>query len=438
MSCFRLVLIKELKSMIRDPKLLITMLIVPLIITGAMYFFIVSLMQQTVQEALRPGGLVIVVDEDKGFWAKNFTEFLKLRKYNVVYADSLGEALQKYDSLDPLAIIVVLPGFSENITNEKVAHIEIILKLKSISISKISAIGKILDVISDYSENVSAIILREKGVNPEYTLSPVSSIVGMFVKEQFIQAENIDDIIGPLIMMNIFIPIIIVFLAGIIAQLSATSIAVEKEEKMLETLLSLPMNRLSFIVAKIAAATIAGLLGVFVYGGLMLWYFSSLASIGGNTQGAGQVASILNVVSSVYGTANVALLIVGLIGVVLLVLGLGILLALFVDDVRSAQIASSYIIMPMFFVVFVGLFLDVSSYSQIDRILLALIPMANIGLMQSYIFIDDAISIYVSVLSSYIYALIVMYIASRMINTEKIFTLKLFKKKRGLRFTSIK
>lgn len=430
MSGFKLVLTKELKSLIRDPKLLIAMLIVPLIITGTMYFIIGSFTQQAVKEAAKPGGLVIIVDEDKGFWARNFTSFLSQRRYSIVYADSITHALRLYDNLNPIGIVVIPLGFSQNITQGRISYLGVILKIKSISITSISTTSKIFNIIREYSINISSTILAQKNINPAYALSPITSITNVYIKGKAVHTTDINDIMGTLLMMNIFIPIIVLFLAGIVAQLSATSIAVEKEEKMLETLLSLPMNRLSFIVAKITASTIAGLLGAFIYGGLMIWYFSSLASIGGGSQGTSQLGNIINVLSSIYGSENIVLLILGLVSIVLFVLGLGVLLALFVEDVRSAQIASSYIILPLFFVMFIGLFLDISSYTHMSRMLLALIPIVNIGLMPSYIFIDDQVSIYIAIISSFIYAFLIMYIDSRLVNTEKIFTIKLFRRRR--------
>ncbi|ADI31774.1 ABC transporter permease [Staphylothermus hellenicus] len=430
MSGFKLVLIKELKSLIRDPKLLIAMLIVPLIITGAMYFMIVSFTEQAVKEAEKPGGLVIIVDEDKGFWAKNFTSFLTQRRYSIVYADSVGDALKLYDNLNPVGVVVIPPGFSQNITEGKIGYLGVVLKLRSISLTSISSSNKIFNIIRKYSINISATILAREGINPAYALSPITSIANVYIRGRLIQATNINDVMGTLLMINIFIPIIVLFLAGIIAQLSATSIAVEKEEKMLETLLSLPMNRLSFIAAKITASAIAGLLGAFVYGGLMIWYFSSLTSVEGGSRGTNQLGYIIDIMSNIYGLENITLLILGLIAIVLFVLGLGVLLALFVEDVRSAQIASSYIILPLFFVMFIGLFLDISGYTQLSRMLLALIPIVNIGLIPSYIYIGDQTSIYIAIISSFIYAFLIMYIDSRLVNTEKIFTIKLFRKRR--------
>jgi ABC-2 type transport system permease protein len=430
MGTYGNILVKELKSMIRDPKIIIAMLIVPLIITGIMYAVIISYMHQTVKEVITPGGIVIVIDNDHGYWAKNLTNYLERSKFRIIYSGSLDEAIREYGKLDALGIIIIPDGFSKNISSNMRAYLNIYFVIRSPSIQSISRNSKLLGIIDQYASNVSAYIIRSMGGSPEYVLSPINNRLGVYVKGRVFSAKNLEAITGSIVLTNIFVPIIVIFLAAMIAQLSATSIAVEKEEKMLETLLSLPLNRFSLIFAKITAAVIAGLLGVFIYGAIMLWYFESITSIGASS--GGDAGNILAVIGSIYSFSSMGLLVLGLIGVVLFVLGLSVLISLFVEDVRSAQIAVNYVLMPLLILLFIGMFIDMSSLSITSRIVLALIPIANVSFIPSYAFLNDYISMIAAVASSFVYAFIIMYINARIINTEKIFTMKLFRKRGGI------
>jgi ABC-2 type transport system permease protein len=427
MGTFGNILVKELKSMIRDPKIIIAMLIVPLIITGIMYAVIINYMHQTVKEAITPGGTIIIIDNDHGYWAKNLTNYLEKSGFRIKYPGSLSVAVKEYEEINALGIIIIPNGFSENISSDTRAFLNIYFVIRSPSILSISRSSKLLNAMDQYASNVSAYIIKNLGGNPRHVLSPIDNKLGVYVKGKVFSTKNLEAITGSIILTNILIPIIVIFLAAMIAQLSATSIAVEKEEKMLETLLSLPLNRFSLIFAKITAAVIAGLLGVFVYGAIMLWYFTSVTSIGASSSGS--AGNILAVIGNIYSFSNMGLLVLGLIGVVLFVLGISVLISLFVEDVRSAQIASNYVLTPLLILLFIGMFIDMASLSETARMVLALIPIVNVSFIPSYAFLDDYVSMITAVTSSFIYAFIIMYIDAKIINTEKIFTMKLFKRK---------
>lgn len=437
MRTLKLILIKELKSMIRDPKILIAMILAPILITGILYGIVIGLSQQMAAELRKTGGTVILVDLDKGNWSTRVREIIEEEGYRVIEAGGVDEAIDMLRKSDTLGVIVVPKGFSDNITSLKPARLETITAIRGLSMLALMKTGKIGYVVSSLSENITGIILEERGIPRNFTEGAVQSESMVLLKNNIIQAEDAHAIIGGIMMTSIMIPIIILILAGLIAQLSATSIAVEKEEKMLETLLSLPLNRMHLIAGKILASAIVGLIGLVLYGGLITWYFSSLAGMGGGTASSTGVSTVLSSIMDAVGGFTITALMVSMIGLVLFVLGIAILLALFAEDVRSAQIVSSYITMPLVFMLFVVLFIDVSSMPQTTRLVLAFIPMVNTMLIIPLGYIGDTTSITIAMFSTLAYSVVIMWVAARMITTEKVFTLRLFKRRRkGFRLSS--
>ena len=425
MSVFMNVFMKEIKSIIRDPRLLISMIIVPIVFMGIMYGIIGEMSKQAVKEAMTPGGDVIVVDMDHGRWANDFIEFLKEEKYNIIMYQSLDEALENYDNV--LGVILIPKGFSDNLTNNRPGTLQLYFKIKTISLAGMVGGSKLFGVIGGYSREISKTILTSNNLNPDYVLSPVNATSNVVIGKTVLGGYTVGAVMGTLFMMGFFIPLIIAILAGFIAQLSATSIAVEKEEKMLETLLSLPMNRMSLIAAKISAAAVVSMVGGGLYIIILGWYFAQMTSLGETTEGQGLAA--LSAISQIFSGTTQVLFAITAFGVLFLVLGITIVLALFVEDVRSAQIISGYIMFPLMISIFVVMFTDVSRLSETARLILSIVPFVNMPMMINYSLLGENLALVLAAVSTWIYALLAIYVASRFIGTEKIFTVKLFKRK---------
>ncbi len=431
MSAFKTILFKELKSMIRDPKILIAMIIAPFIIVGIMYGIMVFSTQQMVREALMGKGVIVLVDEDRGYWAKNFTEYLEETGYKIINVGDREELISSIKNRSILCGLVIPHGFTENITRNTTAYVEVYIYIASPSMSYLVGKSRALTVINEYSKNITMITAELHGLNPEYISTPINTTLSVIVKNRVLKVNDLGSIIGGFTIMNIAFPLLALILASFLVQLTATSIAVEKEEKMFETILSLPINRFSFIVAKIIATVIVGLLGVTLYGVLFMWYFSAITRVSSEPSGSNSgFSSIVSVIGSVYGYGAMTLMFIALFSLVLFILGLSIILALFAEDVRSAQMITSYIVMPFLFVFLINMFMDLSSIEPMTRYVLALIPLANLGFMTTYIFIEDWTAAYLAVASSIVYAVIAMYIASRLIASEKVFTLRLFRRRK--------
>ncbi len=425
-STFLTIFIKEMKSIIRDPKILITMIIVPIVLTGLMYGIMGAMTTQAVKQAMKPGGEILLVDLDHGYWAENFTNYLTSRKYTVINYNDIGSAIKNYDNA--LCILVIPKGFSENLTRGYRAYLQVYYKIRGISFTSMMTGYKIYGVIRQYSDKISKQILEKAGLSPEYVSSPVNSTSNIVIGNTIIRNIDPSQVTGPLFMLGLFVPLIIGLLAGFVAQLSATSIAVEKEEKMLETLLTLPLSRFSLIAAKVAAAFMVSLIGGGAYFVIVAWYFSQISSLGATSSSASSIA--LSALIKTVGVRTPAILIVAGFGTLFLALGIAILLAMFVDDVRSAQIISGYIIAPLMISIFIGLFIDIASMSPIQQTIIAAIPFANLVFILNLGLAGNVTAQLVAAFSSWAYATIILYIASRIIGTEKIFTMKLFKRKR--------
>lgn len=428
------VLFKELKSMIRDPKILIAMIIIPFIITGVMYFIIIQSMQQAIREATRETGIILVLDYDRGRWSRNLTNYLEKIGYNIVEINSREELLEKIVSNTSTYGLVIPIDFSNNISSNRHGFIEIYLPIRSTSFLSIANSMKLYSIVSNYSRYLSRTIVEEYGLNSTYVFNPINTSTTVIIRSMVIEIEEPGALTTIVFLTSFLYPLLILILSSFLIQLTATSIAVEKEEKMLETILSLPISRFKFILAKITASILIGLLGLAIYAGLFTWFFSAVSSTAYADQEyvssnrAVDTVEILGIYSKIYGLKEIILIIINLALSIIFILSLSIILALFTEDVRSAQLITQYLIMPLVFTVLANMFVDLSTIPLSLKYALSIIPIVNAGLIPIFIFNAEYVSIYLVLVSTLIYTIVSVYIASKLIATEKIFTTKLFRR----------
>ncbi|MBS7636480.1 ABC transporter permease subunit [Candidatus Bathyarchaeota archaeon] len=121
-------------------------------------------------------------------------------------------------------------------------------------------------------------------------------------------------------------------------QIAATSVAMEKEEKTLETLLTLPMDRLSILLGKLSGSIIVAAVGAVAY---MAGYSYLLGSaMSGVPANLNLDFAALGLTPLFYGYL---LLGTSLFVTMLSALALAIIMSAFAEDVRSAQSFVGYI-----------------------------------------------------------------------------------------------
>jgi len=208
-------------------------------------------------------------------------------------------------------------------------------------------------------------------------------------------------------------------------QLAATTVASEKEEKTLETLLTMPINRTTILAGKLTGSIIVALVGAVAYILGLIYYMGSFTGMMGTN----------NVDLAALGLAptveSYAILGVSLFMALLSALALAISLSVFAEDVRGAQALvgplSMLFIVPMVFTMFT----DINALPFPLSIIMLAIPFTHSMLATNVTFTGNYIGAIGGIAYMAIFTIIVLYIASRLFGTEKILTAKLKFKRRG-------
>ncbi len=414
-------LLKELKELVRDPKILLGMIIVPLImfpVLGAvMSYAVQSAQEQAVKATL------VVVNNDGGEWSHTFISFLQKAgvKFLVENNTALenGKVLELVNKYNTTQILEIPQGFSKNVT----AHFSNSTVKASLNFYGVFLGTSMFETIS--SSIVDNLVSQfNRAIAPDVLYTEKSAIVKGEIKHGVDPAM----VSGLMMSQSIALPITIMILLTYSVQIAATSVAVEKEEKTLETLLTMPMDRLAILLGKLSGSIVVAAIGAIAYMAGYSYLMSSVLS--GVTASINIDLASLGLAPSFLGYILLGL---SLFVTMLSALALAVILSAFAEDVRSAQSFVGYIYPFIFLPAFALMYVDINTLPYSLKLVLYAIPYSHPVIASRAVAMGDYWTAAIGIIYVSIFTIVVMYAASRLFATEKILTAKLkFKKgKRG-------
>lgn len=412
-------LLKELKELIRDPKILLGMIIVPLIMFPVLGGIMSYSMQSAQEQAAK--STLLVLNNDGGYWSEIFinslTSFVKVFVVNNTTPERVvtNNLLAEYNTTQ---FIEIPSDFSANMTAHTGGNTNITASVNFYGVfsgsSMFESIGSsMIDILLGQFNRIMA---------PDVVYAEKSAIIKGEIR------PGVDPAVlsGLLISQSIALPITIMILLTYSIQIAATSVAMEKEEKTLETLLTLPMDRLAILAGKLSSSIFVAAVGALAY---MVGYNYLLSSFTARIPaGTTMDLASLGLVPSLFGYL---LLGISLFVALLSALALAVIMSAFAEDVRSAQSLVGYIYPFIFLPSFALMYVDVNTLPFAFKILLYAIPYSHPIIASKAVIMGDYWTPALGIAYVAAFTLIVMYAASRLFATEKILTAKL--KFRGLR-----
>ena len=406
------ILVKEIKELVRDPKILLAMLIVPLIMFPVLGGIMSYSMQAAREQAEK--ATLLVVDNDGGNWAELFTDYLNFSvKVSVVNNRTLNNTvtLKLLSDYNTTQLIEIPSGFSANMTEYKNGNTKINATVNFYGI--FSGGGIFQEVGSAIIDDLVSGFNRAIAPNAVYTFK--STIIKGVIQ------KNVDPSMLSRLMLSqaIAMPITIMILLTYSMSIAATSVAMEKEEKTLETLLTLPMDRFAILMGKLSGSILVAGVGAIAYMIGFNYYMGSLmATIPSGT---------LDLVSLGLAPSLLGYLLLGisLFVTLLSALALAVIMSAFSEDVRGAQSLVGNLTPIIIIPALVLMYLDVNSLPLALKILIYALPYSHPIIAARAVTMGDYWTVVFGIVYVTVFTLVIMYAASRLFATEKILTAKL-------------
>ncbi len=416
---FTTILVKELKELMRDPKILIGMIVLPLIIfpvLGLVLGYAVESAQEQAQRAT-----LLVVNNDDGNWSQTFISYVN-GTMNVAVINDIQppevvsqNLLAEYNSTQ---FVEIPPGFSENMTRHTDGNLTITATLKVYGVFQGGGIFS--DIGSSAFSNIA------NGFNRAIAPDVVYLLQSTIIKGKIQQGVDPATLSGLLISQSLALPLTVMIMLTYSMQIAATSVAMEKEEKTLETLLTVPVDRFSILMGKLSSTIIvAGVAAVAVLFGYN--YMLGSITLGIPTSGSVDLVA-LGLIPSPLGYT---LLGISLFVTLLSALALAVIMSAFSEDVRGAQALVGYLYPIIFIPSLALIYLDINTMPLALKAVLFAIPYSQPIIASKAIVLGDYSTVIFGIIYVAAFTVVIMYLASRLFATEKILTAKL--KFKGLR-----
>ncbi len=416
MSDFWIMAKKEMKNLIRDKKLLFGLIIVPLVLYPAMG----KLMHVGLEKA-QGETHVAIANFDDGQYGMVLVKTLQNAPnvtVTLINASSVERALEFAAKRDQNVLVVIPHNFSESIINDKPATVKLYGIFRSVSTGMKESVseGRINAVISVLSEQIARIKIQKLGAgSPDAVLHPVRAESMSYLKNRIVPVSP-SIVSGVLASQSITLPIIIFLMVTITAQMAAGAVAAEKENKTLETLLTLPVKRTTIVASKITGTALMGLIAALAYMVGMRSYMESLGVQSGIS------LSELGLQIAPGGMVLFALII---FLTIIFSLSLAMILAIFAQDVQSANTVVSSVILPLAFPAFILMYTGIGELPAAARYALLADPFTHPIVAYQYMLSGNYTGMLTSIAYLAVLAALTLYTTARIFSTEKVLTAKI-------------
>jgi ABC-2 type transport system permease protein len=423
-----------LKKEIRE--LLTAQLLVSLLFMMALFYFIGDV---TKREVAKASGTqtVAVLDFDDSEASRGILKGMEAERFAVqsMAGKTKEQAIQASKDGDAKVLLVIPKGFGQSLTDFQVREIETYSFMRNFSMvgSRTSAILK--GVLTAMNNVISDRFLKAKipESNPDSIKNPIKSRDYVVVKDKMAEGSAVQ-IAQLLSSQTIFIPVILMMIIIYSSQMVITTVAMEKQNKTLETLLTVPIRRTSIITAKMLAAGLVGLLSAGIY---MLGFRSFTGGMTSGLEASSGMTAAMRQLGLSFSTSGYVFLGISLFFAILCALAISMILGVLAEDFRSAQ----SLIMPVVLIVmipyFISLFADLNSLSLPVKILVMAIPFSHPFLAVQNLYLQNYGAILAGIGYEVVVFAVLVLIAARIFSSDKILTMKLHWGKKRAKATTV-
>ncbi|MBI5000359.1 MAG: ABC transporter permease [Euryarchaeota archaeon] len=414
---------KELLEIFRDPRLFIGMVIVPILVFPLMGFTVGTSMEASQKQLEQMEVGVLSYDNNGTLSNYSFVLLAIMRTQNISWrsapVDTPTDGIS-WCIANNLTVLVVIPAnFSERIDTGESARLEVFQVLVDYGFTESAISSRVVGAVDTFNKAVTASRLHATypGVPSEELLVPAQ------VKSQSVVKGEIKDVdpntlVATISMSSIMMPVVIMILIIMAAQLAATSVAMEKEQKTMEVLLSLPIKRIYILIGKLAGVIVVSLIATLTYIVGFSYYMTSI------TGGAG-VSLDLNALGMSPEPVGYAIMVASLFLSFITALSLAVLLAAYTKDVRSAQSLMGLMYMPLMIPTIVLMFAPLDVLPTSLQAVLYAIPFTYPILASHALYTKEYFVVLIGIIYQVAFTAAILWLATRLFASEKVLTAKL-------------
>jgi len=409
MSALSNIITKELRELLTPASIL------PIIIIALIFGSIGSSMDG-IKEGLHEQPVLGYIDEDNNSLSAIVTTYLNNNSEVIFNSTNIADksyGLDQVKQKEGMALIIIKQNFSRDILNDTRGEIDVYWIMRGAGLFDTISSEVVEGLISSLNREISKILIEDNTtINASIALWPTSRIDTTYFKDKEIELSP-GAITGMLSSQSLFMPVVIMMLIIFAGQMVISSMALEKENKTLETLLTLPVKRTSIVTGKIASSAFIGLLFAVIYMFGMRNYFQGF-----------QMSEEINLAD--YGlvltTQDFVLVGISLFIALISALALCMLLGTFAKNYKSAQTLVFPVTMLAMIPMFITMFADFDTLPLVLKGLLFAIPFSHPMMATRALIFNDYLLVIGGIIYVSIFALVTISIVVWVFKTDRLLT----------------
>ena len=332
----------------------------------------------------------------------------------------VNSALDTVDRNGGTAVIFIPANFTQQVMSGKRGSVEIFWIMRGAGLTDSISSSTVETVLSTASASISAYLVEHNSTtNASIALTPTSHTDTTIFRSKEMGGISPSEISSVMSGQSTIIPIVIMMIVMMAGSTVVSSMGMEKENKTLETLLTLPVSRSSIIAGKLAAAAIVGLLmaGIYMIG---FGYYMESMSADQNLD-LGQYG--LNL-----GVMDYALVGLSLFASLVAALALCMVIGTFATNYKSAQTLTMPITILAMIPMFILMMKDFNTLPASGQAVVYAIPFSHPMMAFRSLMFDDYLLVVSGILYSTLFAVVMIAVASWIFKTDRLLTGRIGKK----------
>jgi ABC-2 type transport system permease protein len=366
-----------------------------------------------VQESIKEKPVIGIVDMDDGNFSGIAMSVLTENAKVVYNGSDAGEGLQEVRKENGVALLAIPENFSQNIYANHPGEIEIYWIMKGAGMMDSISSGAVEGLIQAVNQEISKTLIQQgSSSDPALVLAPTKRVETTFFKGKEIKGLSPSTLSNMLMSQSIVIPIVVMMLVIMAGASVISSMGLEKENKTLETLLTLPVRRSHIVIGKMVGSALVGLIMAAIY---MLGFSRYMTSF--------QISDVnLADFGLALGMPDYLLVGISLFVALLAGLSLCIVLGTFAKNYRSAQALVFPITALALIPTFIIMLKDFDTIPAVLRILVFAIPFSHPMMAMRALMLDNYWLVIGGIAYTAVFMVVMVGVAVRIFNSDRLLT----------------
>ena len=383
------------------------------VIMMALIFMFVGRVVGSASEETSKLPVISVVDLDNSPVSMTIVNSLESNAEITYSGSDIDEARQRLNEAGGAAMVVINEGFGNSLLNGNQGEVKVEWYIKGMGIIESIPTAVLEQLISQAQRELSASMITENSsLKPDLVLDPLIITNVTHFKDKTITNLSPTELNQMLTSQSMAIPIAIMMLVIMAGNSLIASMGMEKENKTLETLLTMPIKKSYIITGKIVASAIVSLVMALVYMIGFSYYLKAFSSAAMNPADYGFSLGIIDYI----------LIGVSVFLALLAALAISIVLGSFSTNYRSAQTLSFPLIGVAMFAMFMNLFQDFGTMSLPLKALVFIIPFSHPMMAMKELLLGNYVLVISGIAYMLVFTVATIAVATWIFNTDRLLT----------------